>query len=212
METEQQPLETGASAQERLMRLLAGGGRTVEQLADGLGVTPNAVRAQLALLKREGAVEEAGLQRGPRRPSVVYRLRKGAEVRLSRAYPLAFSSLVRTAAQELRPAQFVELLAAAGRRMASQFPRGSGDAGERVAAAVSALEKLGSRVQVARQGGKFVLRGDACPLGEAVAAEERTCTAMAAMLEEMTGLEVRECCEHGEHPRCCFHLKAARAG
>jgi len=206
-------LEQGASsAQERVIRLLAGGARTVEQLAAGLGITPNAVRAQLALLRREGVVEEAGRARGPRRPSVIYQLRKGAEVRLSRAYPLAFAGLIRTAAERLRPSAFAELLRAAGRRMAAAFLPGSGGAAERAAAAASAFEKLGSRAQLTRRGGKFLLSGDACPLGEAVAAEPRTCTAMAAMLEQMTGLEVRECCEHGEHPRCCFQLEARKKG
>ncbi len=199
-----------SNAQERVIRLLARGAQTVDQLAAGLDITPNAVRAQLALLRREGIVEEAGRARGARRPSVIYRLRKGAEVRLSRAYPLAFARLVETAADKLRPAAFVELLRAAGRRMAAAFLPGSGDAGERAAAAASALEKLGSRVRVTRQGAKFLLRGDACPLGEAVAADERTCAAMAAMLEEVTGLEVRECCEHGDHPRCGFELRARR--
>ncbi len=195
-------------AQERVIRLLAAGARTVEQLAAGLGITPNAVRAQLALLRREGAVEEAGRARGARRPSVIYRLQKGAEVRLSRAYPLAFANLVRTAAAKLRPAAFVELLRAAGRRMAAAFPPGSGDAGERVTAAAAALEKLGSRVQIGKQGGKYILRGDACPLGEAVAADNRTCAAMASLLGELTGLQVEERCEHGDHPRCCFQLQA----
>jgi predicted ArsR family transcriptional regulator len=199
-----------SNAQERVIRLLARGAQTVEELAAGLDITPNAVRAQLALLRREGIVEEAGRARGARRPSVIYGLRKGAEVRLSRAYPLAFARLVETAAAKLRPAAFVELLRATGRRMAAAFLPGSGDAGERAAAAAAALEKLGSRVQVTKQGAKLLLRGDACPLGEAVAADERTCAAVAAMLEEVTGLAVSECCEHGDHPRCGFVLRARK--
>ncbi len=197
-------------AQERVIRLLARGAQTVEQMAAGLDITPNAVRAQLALLRREGVVEEAGRARGARRPSVIYGLRKGAEVRLSRAYPLALARLVETAAGKLRPAALVDLLRAAGRRMAAAFLPGSGDAGERAAAGAAALEKLGSRVQVTKQGAKFLLRGDACPLGEAVAADERTCAAVAAMIEEVTGLAVSECCEHGDHPRCRFELRARR--
>ena len=208
MEETSNPGDSGT--QERLLRLLAEAGRTVEQLAGALGITPNAVRAQLALLRREGVVQEAGRAPGPRRPSVIYGLQRGAEVRLSRAYPRAFADLVRTAAEKLGPTAFMELLRATGRRMAASFLHGSGDDEERVAAAVSALQKLGSRVQVARQGGKFVLRGDACPLGEAVAVENRTCAAMAAMLEELTGLEAKECCEHGEHPRCVFQLQARK--
>ncbi len=197
-----------AGTQERLIRLLAGGEQTVEQLAGRLAITPNGVRAQLALLRREGVVEEAGRARGSRRPSAIYRLQRGAEVRLSRAYPLALARLVETAAEKLRPAAFAELLRATGERMAAAFLPGTGDAAQRVAAAASALEKLGSRVEITKQGAGFLLGGDACPLGEAVAVDNRTCSAVAAMLQEVTGLDVKECCEHGDHPRCRFRMQA----
>ncbi len=199
------------SARERIIRLLAGGARTTEELARDLEVTANAVRAQLALLRREGVVEEAGRVRGTRRPAVIYRLRTGAEVRLSRAYPLALARLVEAAAEKLRGPAFVDLLRAMGRRLALTFPRASGDAGQRVAAARSALEELGSRVEVSKQGGKYLLRGDACPLGEAVILEDKTCVALATMLQEITGLPVQERCEHGEHPRCRFQIEIPRA-
>ncbi len=198
--------EEAPGARERIVRLLAGGARTTGELARELEVTPNAVRAQLALLQREGVVEEAGRARGARRPAVIYRLRTGAEVRLSRAYPLALARLVQAAAEKLRGPALLELLRAAGRRLALAFPPASGETGQRVAAARAALEELGSRVEVSKQDGKFILRGDSCPLGEAVILEEKTCVTLAAMLQEITGLHVQECCEHGEHPRCRFQI------
>ena len=199
--------EAAPDARQRIIRLLAAGARTTGELARELEVTPNAVRAQLALLRREGLVEEAGRARGTRRPAVIYRLRTGAEVRLSRAYPLALARLVQAAAEKLRGPAFLELLRAAGRRLALAFPPASGETGQRVAAARSALEELGCRVEVAKQDGKFILRGDSCPLGEAVILEEKTCATLTAMLQEITGLHVQDCCEHGEHPRCRFQIE-----
>jgi len=197
---------------ERIVRLLAGGARTTGELARALEVTPNAVRAQLALLRRERVIEEAGRARGSRRPAVIYRLAAGAEARLSRAYPLALARLVQAAAEKLRGPAFVELLRAMGRRLAMTFPPASGEAGQRVAAARSALEELGSRVEVSKQGGKYILRCDSCPLGEAVVLEDKTCIGLATMLQELTGLPVQECCEHGEHPRCGFQIEVPPRG
>jgi hypothetical protein len=67
---------------------------------------------------------------------------------------------VEAAAEKLRDPAFAGLLREMGRRLAMIFPPASGDAGQRVAAARSALEELGSRVSVSKQGGKYILRGD----------------------------------------------------
>jgi len=40
-----------------------------------------------------------------------------------------------------------------------------------------------------------------------VIVEDETCVALATMMQEITGLPVRECCVHGEHPRCCFQIE-----
>lgn len=77
-----------------------------------------------------------------------------------------------------------------GRRLAMTFPPAYGEAGQRVAAARSALEELGSRVEVSKQGGKYVLRCDSCPLGETVVLEDKTCVGLATMQQELTGLPV----------------------
>ena len=44
--------QRASAARERLIRILAAKSRTTQELARELGVTPNAVRAQLALLMR----------------------------------------------------------------------------------------------------------------------------------------------------------------
>ena len=140
--------QRASAARERLIRILAAKARTTQELARELGVTPNAVLAQLALLMREGVIEEGGQARGTRRPSAIFKLRPGAEVRLSRAYPLALSRLVGAAGERLRNAAFVDVLLTMGRRMAASVPPAQGDATQRVKAAGSLLEEFGSRTEI----------------------------------------------------------------
>ena len=53
----------GGSSRGRVVALLRRGDRTVEELAAALGLTDNAVRAQLALLERENVVRATGVRR-----------------------------------------------------------------------------------------------------------------------------------------------------
>src|SRR5690242_18826132 len=77
------PLPSGArflpSPRGRIVARLRGGDATVEELAAHLGVTDNAVRAQLAALERDGIVRHEGLRRGTRKPSHLYRLAASVE-------------------------------------------------------------------------------------------------------------------------------------
>src|SRR4051795_11570127 len=66
------------STRGRIVTLLRRGPRTVNELAEALGLTDNAVRAHLATLERDELVEQAGCRPGSRKPNVVYHLTAGA--------------------------------------------------------------------------------------------------------------------------------------
>ena len=72
-------------SRDQILRTLAPAPATVEQLALGLGVTPNAVRHQLARLEADGLVGRRGTVRGTRRPSQLYGLTGAGVDALSRA-------------------------------------------------------------------------------------------------------------------------------
>jgi predicted ArsR family transcriptional regulator len=76
---------TSGGSRERIVRLPLKGRKTVDALASSLGVTKNAVRAQIALLEREGVVEVQGEQKGARRPAAVYVLAAGSDMHFSQA-------------------------------------------------------------------------------------------------------------------------------
>ena len=67
-----------ASTRGQVVALLRRGNRTVEELAQALGLTDNAVRAHLATLERDGLVRQAGLRGGPSKPAYAYALTPAA--------------------------------------------------------------------------------------------------------------------------------------
>src|SRR5687767_4210493 len=80
-----------ASTRGRVTALLRHGDRTVEELAQPLGLTDNAVRAHLATLERDGLVRQAGLRRGTSKPAYAYALTPAPE----RLFPKAYGTLLR---------------------------------------------------------------------------------------------------------------------
>src|SRR5262245_13833383 len=61
-----------ASTRGRIITLLRRASRTVDELAQVLGLTDNAVRAHLNTLERDGFVQQRGARRGNSKPSYVY--------------------------------------------------------------------------------------------------------------------------------------------
>src|SRR6266496_4119842 len=68
-----------ASTRGRIVTLLRRNSRTVEELAQELTLTDNAVRAHLATLERDGIVQQRGVRRGSGKPSYIYDLTPEAE-------------------------------------------------------------------------------------------------------------------------------------
>jgi hypothetical protein len=106
-------------------------------------------------------------------------------------------------------AKLDELMQAVGRGLAAEWPRLRGGLEERVAAAALLLEELGALVAVEQRDQGFVIRGHGCLLAEAVHGRPEVCRAMESLLAELTEMPVHQCCERGEHPRCCFEILPA---
>jgi len=198
----------------RLIALLRRGRTTVDELAADLGVTDNAVRAQLAALERDGLIEQRGVRRGAGKPSHTYGLTAAFEPTLSRAYAPLLVQLLRELAGRLSAAELDELLRAVGRRWASELPASGGDVTERARSAVALLEQLGGAVELTPGNGVegaavMTVRGFGCPVGLAVGQEPKVCAVLEGVLGEVTGLQVKECCERGAGgPGCRFELRA----
>jgi len=199
--------ERPAGTRDRIVRLLLKREHTIDALAKKLDVTENAVRAQIALLQREGIVEIQGEVKGTRRPAAIYGLRPGIDVHFSKAYPIILSHLVRVLAKKLSQDDFRMVMRELGQQLAGTVPHPSGDPRDRIKAALKFLKMLGGVAEMTEENGKVVVSSYGCPIAEAVNADWRSCTAMEALLKELTGLPVAERCDHGERPRCRFEIK-----
>ena len=196
----------------QIVALLRRAERTVEELAQALGLTDNAVRAHLTTLERDGLVVIGGVRRGPSagKPATVYQLHPEADALFSRAYAPVLRAMLDVIAERMSQRDAEELMRDVGRRLATQLGRDvTGDVHARVHAAAGLLGALGGEAYVEKGDDTLQLRGYGCPLSAAVTARAEVCRAVEALLSEVIGVEVREHCNRGDRPRCCFHIDSA---
>ena len=192
--------------------LLRAGPRTVDELAEALGLTDNAVRVHLTTLERDGVVRSTGVRRGEKagKPATLYELTHEADAQFSRAYVPVLRAVLDQLASELPAARIREVLAGVGRRLASgAMPAPSASHDQRLQSALDLLTGLGGSVTLEQRPGARVIRGRGCPLAAVVSQRPEACHLMEVLLGEILGAPVRECCQHGERPSCCFEVASA---
>ncbi len=197
---------------ERIVHQLRWRERTVDELAAAVGVTPNAVRQHLAVLERDGLV----VRRGPRRegtvgkPATVYEIAPAARSSFSAAYAPALVAVLGALPDYLPKLGLESLFRDVGVRLAAGIPPARAGFDERVRAAAGVLDSLGALTEVIPgSDGVVTICGASCPLADAVAARPELCHAVEAMLHAVSGLDVREACDHTGVPRCRFRLHPA---
>jgi predicted ArsR family transcriptional regulator len=193
---------------EQIVDLLRRAPLTANELAAELALTHNAIRGHLTALQHEGLVRQGSLQRGPSRPAVIYELAPEAEATFSRAYIPFVAQLVRVLQERLHEGELNDVMHTVGRRLGAQWPRLRGDLPQRVEAASALLEELGALNEIESRDDGFTIRGYGCLLSEAVHGRPEICRSMESLLSELIDAPVRECCERGVRPRCCFEVAA----
>jgi predicted ArsR family transcriptional regulator len=190
----------------KLLQLLRRSRRTITALADALHLTDNAVRTHIAALERDGIVENVGSQRDTGgKPARVYALTDEGEELFPKAYALVLGELVEEIARVDGWERATALLRAVGRRAASGAAAPADRQG-RVAVAAAALRSLGGDVEVQRTAEGYTLQGYGCPLSAVTAKHPQVCALARALVEEITGEPVTECCERNGRPRCRFRI------
>ena len=196
----------------QIVGLLRRSPRTVEEMAQAVGLTDNAVRAHLSTLERDGLIAQEGVRRaeGPGKPATVYTLRPEAEARFSRAYAPVLTALLDELALQLPADARDRVMQAVGRRLASQTPREhAGVLAVRAATGASLLNSLGGDAVVEDHDGRVSIRGCGCPLSATTAHGAAACKVVETLLSEVMGVPVRETCDRGDRPRCCFQVGSA---
>ena len=204
--------QIGGATRGRLIAFLRRGLSTVEELAEALGLTDNAVRAQLQLLEHAGIVEMTGTRKGggAGQPASVYRIAPQAEPALSAAYAPVLVALLGSLADRLAPDALDDVLRDAGRRLVAEQDGGR-SLEARVRSAAALLTALGAEIDVERTREGFRLVGYACPLSAAVGAHPRACHAVEELVAAVVGAPVREACDRSGSARCRFEVLSRSA-
>jgi predicted ArsR family transcriptional regulator len=228
MPSEHLPKRFFAGTRGQILTLLRRESRTVDELAQALEVTGNAVRVQLAALERDGFVQqEPGERRGVGKPAYVYRLTSRAENLFPKAYDRVLDLMLNLLAERMNSDEIEELLWAIGRRMAgleglrlgqdgnelTERRRGapSGDVRERLNMAVEILNHLGGLMEIEEHDDSFSLCGYSCPLAPLVVEHLDLCKVTQSMLTNLVSVPVHERCERSGSLWCCFEVPKPRA-
>jgi len=197
------------STRGKIVTLLRRASQTVEELAQALDLTDNAVRAQLMVLERDGLVQQRGSRRGSSKPAYVYSLTAAAEELFPKAYGPVLRQLLETLNERLTAEEVEALMQATGRRLAALWSVPPGEVRTRLERAVEVLNELGGLAELERHNGAYVIQGYSCPLATVVPGHPEVCRLAASLLTELVGVPVQEHCDHGEKGRCHFVVPAA---
>src|ERR671913_458380 len=196
----------------RMVTLLRLRGLTVDELATGVGLTNNGVRAHLAVLERDGIVRQRGSVRrssGGGKPAYVYELTQEGENLFPKAYEPTLRRLLDILSERLGPDESEVLLRSVGRRLAEEHSTQADGAHARLETAVEVLNELGGLAELEERDGAVVIRGYNCPLAGVTPEHPEVCRMAEALVGKVAGVSVREHCDRSERPRCCFEIASA---
>lgn len=196
------------STRGQIVSLLHGSAKTVNELADVLELSDNAVRAHLLTLERDGLVEQTGRIKGFRKPHFIYGLSRDARNLFPRSYDVLFNRLIDVLKRTLKRKALRSTLAEVGRNIGKEQKAG-GELGERLAKTVDVLQELGGAAQVVTDGEHTVIKSESCPFAESVTEHEEVCQIAESMVAEMLDRPVREKCDRTGFPKCCFEVDPA---
>jgi len=200
------------STRGQVVTLLRRSEHTVEELARALGLTDNGVRAHLAVLERDGIVRQRGSVRrssGGGKPAYVYELTQEGEDLFPKAYEPTLSRLLDVLSDQLGSEESEALLRSVGRRLAEEHTTRADGTHARLEAVVEVLNELGGLAELEERDGAVFIRGYSCPLAGVTPDHPEVCRMAEALVGEVAGVSVREHCDRGERPRCCFEIASA---
>ena len=196
------------STRGRIVSYLRGSQGTVNDLAEHLELTDNAVRAHLATLERDGLVRQAGLRKGSRKPHFAYELTSEGEHLFPKAYDALLNQFIAVLKQRLTPKAFADALHAVGRSLAAE-QKSEGrklKLERRVQAALRTLESIGGSPRLEPDGKQMSITSRSCPLAAVVSEHPETCQMVETLISELVEVDVKEECDRTDTPKCRFVL------
>ncbi|HET8840018.1 MAG TPA: ArsR family transcriptional regulator [Ktedonobacteraceae bacterium] len=192
------------STRGRIVLLLRRSPHTVDELAQNLELTDNAVRAHLNTLERDGLIRQTGARRGGSKPALVYALAPEADQLFPKAYKSVLQRLLEVLHERLTTEQLVEIMQLVGRRIASQWKIPPAHLQIRLQHALEILNELGGLAELEETGENYLIHGYSCPLAAVVPDHPEICQLTQALLSELLGQPVKAQCSQDMPTRCCF--------
>ena len=192
-----------------VLLLLQPGSRTVNELAEAVELTDNAVRAHLTALERDGLVRQNGTRPGRRKPNVTYVLTPKAEQLFTKVYGLVLRHLLDVLKESISPKKVDEIVRTVGHRLAPSYRPAvpAEQPQKRVEQAISVLRELGGFCKSEERDGKITLRCFECPLGLVAMGHPEACRLVESLLADVLGLPVLERCQTEPTPQCYFEIE-----
>ena len=197
------------STRGRIITLLRGERRTVDELAGELGLTDNAIRTHLVTLERDGLVAQGEPRRGSGKPSFTYELTPEAERLFPKAYGVLLQQLLEVLGERLPREVVADALRQVGSRLAAANDTGAKALPQRLEVALAILGNLGGLAKAEASEGGVLIKGYSCPLAAAVEGNPDACLLAETLLSDLIGVPVRQVCDQGPPPRCRFEVPAA---
>lgn len=198
------------STRGKIVTELRNSGRTVNELADALKLSDNAVRAHLITLERDALVTTGGTVKGYRKPHFIYRLTDEARHIFPKSYDSLFNRLLEAVKQRMPATSIGSMLEEVGRKIgASRSAKESESLDKRLDNALAALEGLGGAAGVVKEYGRVLIKSESCPFADAVSEHPEVCKIAESMVQEIVGERVEEVCDRNAVPRCRFAIGIA---
>lgn len=203
------------STRGKIVLLLRGSGRTVEDLVKELNLTDNAIRSHLFTLERDGLITQSGVVKGYRKPHFVYGLTAEAEDLFPKPYDTLFNQLLESLKERLSSKALKDVLKDVGGRLARVKIDAFGNnpsIAARLDNALKSLEELGGAAEISLNKAGAVIKSGGCPLSVAVADHPEVCKLAEALIAEIVGVPVKENCDREKVPQCRFEITFSPAG
>lgn len=197
------------STRGRIVTMLRESNRTVNEIAEALDLSDNAVRAHLLSLERDGLVKQGPLVKGFRKPHYSYMLTAEARHLFPKSYDSVLNRLLTVLKRRLTPAALRKTLSDVGQSLGLDSSANNTNVEGRVETALAALENLGGVAKAVRENGSVIIKSESCPFAEAVSEHPEVCKIAESMVEEIVGSEVREICDRTGSPKCRFQISVA---
>jgi len=185
------------------------GTASAADLAQGFGLSPNAVRQQLVVLERDGLVVEKPVRRGPTKPTLEFSLTPEADKLFPQAYDKLLGAVLREVREQFGAPAVDRIFDGLSKRAIDKAKRAitAEKPEERVAQLTEMLRESGVVAEYSLIDGGFALHEHSCPYSTVAKDHPEMCQVIHHVIEETIGeqKQTESLIEGGKE--CRFEIK-----